>query len=510
MWYSDRLRATLWRCRVFVWAAAWLVPRHEREAWRSGQQRRFWHWCHFLSESGQFTAQNRLLVARACWRLFPEAFWLRYDRDRLRGGVRGVARSPAFLLVALSIAVALISLGSGIIPATRLAFSEPIAHADRVVVIILDGSGINGKYSRTRSDTLLDLSSIWAKSSLAEGLTPFSWGPSALLLPRRDLPIATARVGTAFFATVGAKAALGRVFLPDDVQECPACVLLSYSLWQHELNADPNILGRQVVLNGTPHRVIGVLPATFRMISPGIVVWELIDPAMLFTNFQRRVGAVARLHGGATPEHLQSDLSDLTESAGYVHPSSQLQVVTVAAQVRRNLMSFLWLLVLAVSCAVLVVVLRLSANGFGNLPERSGARALWLGFFALKSVLVLSLVALVSWCVVHSIADWIAGSAYPLSDEYSTWLFLPLAIVALSWSVRDQQRRCRTCLRGLELPVDIGRTGSILLNWAGTEMVCPQGHGILYLPESPANSLDQGRWCTLDDSWQGLFAADQD
>ena len=111
--------------------------------------------------------------------------------------------------------------------------------------------------------------------------------------------------------------------------------------------------------------------------------------------------------------------------------------------------------------------------------------------------------------MVHWTANWIVGSAYPLSDEYSIWLLLPLAIVALSWSVRDQQRRCRTCLRRLELPVEIGRAGSVLLNWAGTEMVCPQGHGILYLPDSPANSLDQGRWSTLDDSWQSLFARDR-
>ena len=510
MWFPDRLQGTLWRCRVLVSAAAWLVPRRERAAWRNGQQRRFWHWCHFLSESGELTAQNRLLIARACWHLLPDAFWIRFNRDHVRAGVHKLLGSPVFPLVGFGLAVAVLLFGSGVIPATRVAFSDPVAHANSVVVITLDGNGINGKYSRTHSETLLDLSSIWAKSNSVEGLTPFSWGPGTLLLPKRDLPIATARVGAGFFATVGAKAAYGRVFTLNDLQECPACVMLSYSLWQHELHADPNIVGKQVVLNGSPHTVIGVLPANFRLISPGIALWALIDPAMLFTNFQRRVGAVARLHDGTTPERLQSELSDLTESAGYVHPSSQLQVVTVAAQTQRNLIGFLWLLLLALCCAVLVVVLRLSSNGFGSLPELPGARAQWLGFFALKSVLVLSLAALVSWCLVHWTAIWISSSAYPLSDDYSIWLLLPLAIVALSWSVRDQQRRCRTCLRQLELPVEIGRTGSVLLNWAGTEMVCPQGHGILYLPESPANSLDQGRWSTLDDSWRSLFASDEE
>ena len=93
-------------------------------------------------------------------------------------------------------------------------------------------------------------------------------------------------------------------------------------------------------------------------------------------------------------------------------------------------------------------------------------------------------------------------------DEYSIWLFLPLAIAALSWSVRDQQRRCRTCLRRLELPVEIGRPGSVLLNWAGTEMVCSEGHGVLYLADSPANSLDRDHWSKLDKSWESLFRED--
>jgi hypothetical protein len=43
------------------------------------------------------------------------------------------------------------------------------------------------------------------------------------------------------------------------------------------------------------------------------------------------------------------------------------------------------------------------------------------------------------------------------------------------------------------------------LNWAGTEMVCSEGHGVLYVPESSANSLDQDRWSKLDDSWANLF-----
>lgn len=505
MWFPDRLRTTLWLCRLMVWTAAWLVPCSERALWRSGHDRKFWHWCHFLSESGQLTAQNRLIIARTCWALFPGAFWQRFDRERFQAKSRRVLGSSATFLTALALIVFALVLGSGIVTAARIAFSAPIPHAAQVVLITLDGDGINGKFSRTRSDTLLDLASVWGKSKLVQGLTPYSWAPGHLLLSQRDLPVATARVGPAFFATLGVRAALGRAFVPEDEHTCANCVLLSYSVWKHEFHSDPDIVGQQVALNGTPRPVIGVLPASFRLISPGIAVWGLIDPAMLFTNFQRRVGAVARLDDNATTERVQHDLSDLTESAGYIHPSSQLQVITVAAQVRRNLVSAVWFVLLATACAALIVVLRRSSNRFGRLPEGAVARVAWLGFFAIKSALLLAVAALTAWCAVHWISDLTVGSAYPLVDEYSIWLFLPLAIVALSWSVLDQQRRCRTCLRRLELPVEIGRTGSVLLNWAGTEMVCSEGHGVLYLPDSPANLLDQDRWNKLDDSWESLF-----
>jgi hypothetical protein len=491
-----------------VWTASWLVPRHERALWRSGQGRKFWHWCHFLSESGQLTAQNRLIIARHCWALFPEAFWQRFDRARFQVRTRRTLGSPLTFLAGLSAAVLALVLVSGVIHAARIAFSAPVPHAEQVVLVTLDGSGINGKYSRTRSDTLLDLAGIWGKSKLADGLTPFSWAPSHLLLSQRDLPVATARVGPEFFRTLGVNAALGHTFSADDAQNCPSCVLLSYPVWQHEFHGDASIVGKQVELNGAARTVIGVLPENFRLISPGIAVWALLDPATLFTNFQRRVGAVARLRGNATAPQVQRNLSDLTESAGYIHPSSQLQVVTIAAQVRHDRLSALWLLLLAAGCAALVVVLRRASNRFGRLPDGTLTRVKWLGFFAAKSALLLGVATLAAWCVVHWIANWVVGSTYPLVDEYSIWLFLPLAIVALSWSVRDQHWRCRTCLRRLELPVEIGRTGSVLLNWAGTEMVCSEGHGVLYLPESPANSLDQDRWNKLDDSWKSLFGAE--
>jgi hypothetical protein len=505
MWFQDRLRATLWQCRLIVRAASWLVPPAKRSPWRSERNRKFFHWCHFLAESGQLTPQKRLTIARACWAVFPEALWLRVDRQQFHARSRRFWGSPVTFLAALALIAVVLVLSSGIIKAARAAFAAPVPHATRTVLIYLDGKGINGKFSRTRSDTLLDLTSIWSKSKLAQGLTAFSWGPGNLLLQNRDLAVATARVGPEFFTTLDVKPALGRAFTASDMQNCRDCVVLSYPVWQHEFHSDPKLVGKSIELNGISRTVIGILPADFRLISPGIAVWGLIDPSILFTNFQRRVGAVAQLRGNVTAAGFERDLSDLTESGGYIHPSSQLTVTTVADHLRHNLWNTIWFVLFATACAVFVVVLRRSITGFGQLPDGFVGRTVWLGFLAVKSILLLTITGIGSWCAVHWIASWTVGSSNPTADEYSMWLFLPLAIIALSWSVRDQQSRCRTCLRRLELPVEIGRSGSVLLNWAGTEMVCSEGHGVLYVPESSANSLDQDRWSKLDDSWANLF-----
>jgi len=300
MWFPDRLRATLWRCRIMVWLAAWLVPRAERALWRSNQQRRFWHWCHFLSESGQFTPQNRLAIARACWLLFPDAFWLRFDREKSSKRVRAFLGSPVGLIFGLLLLAALLVTSTGIVPAAKSAFSPPFAEADRVVLITLDGNGINGKFSRTRSDTLLDLTTIWGKTHWADGFAPFSWGPGTLLLPSRDLPVGTARVGPEFFSTLRVKAALGRTLSAEDTRNCPECVVLSYALWHHEFHADPKIVGKQVFLNGNQRTVVGILPAEFHLISSGVEIWDSSMPPNCLRTLR---GASERWRVFATAPH---------------------------------------------------------------------------------------------------------------------------------------------------------------------------------------------------------------
>ena len=491
---------TFRKCRSLIWLASWLVPVEQRVEWRNTWTQQVWHWCHFLAESGRLNLDTKLELARFCWSAFPSALWCRFNREEFQRGVGRLQRSPLVCLGAIALTLVLIILAGGIIPAARSFASSPIPHPDRVCVISL-----NGKFRRLRSETLLDLASAWKGSKLLEAVAPYSWGPAKLAGPRRTVSILSARVAPTFFEVLGLQPELGRIFHAADAQTCPNCVVLSHDIWQLQFHGDPHLVGGHILLDGNDRVVIGVLPRNFHLLSPEMASWTLLDSeSPPFTNFVERIGAVARTKAGATDQRIENDLADLSENAGYVFPASLLVVTSEPAQMRRYLGSYLLFVFLAVGCAVLIVYAR-SGTGLSRAPLRLRDRSRWWAFFVAKSVLLLIGTGLLAWSAVRWLSIYLLGSVHPMANGIALWLFLILAVGPLSWAIHDQQKRCRVCLRRLGTPIQIGAPGYVLLNWSGTEMVCSEGHGVLYLPDSEANWLERDRWDHLDDSWADLF-----
>ena len=500
MGLPDPARRTFFSCRLLIWLASWIVPSGQRQQWRDGRTKQVWHWCQFLVESRQFTRDKKLELARFCWNSFASAFWLRFDREIFLQQQDRLRRSPKFCLGAAALTLVLLALIGGIVPVVRSFLSSPIPETDRVCVISL-----NGKFRRVRSETLLDLAAAWRGSKLLDAVAPYSWGPDTLLGSRRSIPILSARVAPGFFTVLGLQAARGRIFRGGDEQTCSSCVLLSDQIWQLQFHSDPSIVGKRVTVDGAERLVIGVLPSNFHLLSPEIAVWTLLDSqAPPFSNFVERIGAVARMKPGATQQKVEAELADLTENAGYVFPASMLAVTSGAAEIWRYVVSLALLILLAVGCAALIVYAR-SGSAMGRAPSTPRDRLRWWSFFFAKSVLLLFVTGLLAWTTVRWLSVSLVGSIHPMTNIVVVWLFLVLSVAPLSWAIYDQQRRCRVCLKRLGTPIQIGAPGYVLLDWSGTEMVCPDGHGVLYLPDSQANWLERDRWDNLDDSWADLF-----
>jgi hypothetical protein len=95
-------------------------------------------------------------------------------------------------------------------------------------------------------------------------------------------------------------------------------------------------------------------------------------------------------------------------------------------------------------------------------------------------------------------------STHPFAGTAANWLFLLGASIVLTWSIRDQLSRCRTCLRRFGIEVYLWGAGRTFLEITGAELVCDQGHGTLHVPEMQAGCVDGERWAYMDDSWRIL------
>src|SRR6184192_676282 len=82
------------------------------------------------------------------------------------------------------------------------------------------------------------------------------------------------RVSKDFFATLGVRPALGRDFLAEEDQlGGPSVAILSHGYWMRRFGGDTGVVGRAIALDGRPTTIVGVMPASFRWLSP-VDVWS--------------------------------------------------------------------------------------------------------------------------------------------------------------------------------------------------------------------------------------------
>src|SRR5215470_3582663 len=68
-----------------------------------------------------------------------------------------------------------------------------------------------------------------------------------------------------FFSLLGVSPVMGRDFTADDDKPgAPKVTILGHEIWQRDFNADPNIVGQSVRVNGKAATIIGVMPPNLK------------------------------------------------------------------------------------------------------------------------------------------------------------------------------------------------------------------------------------------------------
>jgi hypothetical protein len=148
------------------------------------------------------------------------------------------------------------------------------------------------------------------------------------------------------------------------------------------------------------------------------------------------------------------------------------------------------------------ILLAITSLSLGEFPAHSRLRA-WRGRLR-RGTFFLGKVALVMLMVFCGL---LIGAYNVLPSILMILLFFGMFggyPFALRWALNDQRGRCPVCLHLLTQPVSLGARSRCFLGLNGTGLMCPKGHGLLHLPESPTSWFGTQRWLGLDSSCRDL------
>jgi putative ABC transport system permease protein len=130
-------------------------------------------------------------------------------------------------------------------------------------------------------------------------------------------------VSPGFFRVLGVQPVHGRAFTADEsVPGNDRVAIISDGLWRRRFGGDPDLIGGQIILDGLPHTLVGVMPPHFWYRFPGYDVWA----PLAFTGEERRdshpLSVLARLNDGVSPEQAQGDAHRILAQIAQAYPET--------------------------------------------------------------------------------------------------------------------------------------------------------------------------------------------
>jgi putative ABC transport system permease protein len=238
-------------------------------------------------------------------------WWMLAIAQDLRYALRMLVAQPGLTLVALLTLALGIGANTAIFSAVDMLLLRPLPYAepDRLAMIwekrAAEGILNNVVAPADYLDWATMNRSFESTAAMAAITVDLTGAGEPVRLP-------SAIVSPAFFDVLKIRPALGRTFRPEEgAPGKNGVALISHGLWQNRFGSDPAIVGRKIVLNGTPVEVVGVLPATFEFPDSTIELWAPLvlesgsQPPPRAEHFLKVYG---RMKPGVTIEQARADM----------------------------------------------------------------------------------------------------------------------------------------------------------------------------------------------------------
>jgi len=169
------------------------------------------------------------------------------------------------------------------------------------------------------------------------------------------------RISASLFDMLGARALLGRTFLPGEDQPGGSdVVVIGYRLWQRWFGGDPNLLGKPVRVNGGLATVVGIMPPRFQFVAnpDRCEMWQPYAPGLHEQDQWDYLYAIGRVKQDVTPEQARSETAALAQDLSQGYPEryrkGALHLRPIRAMARGYTEASFWPLIGAVTLVLLI------------------------------------------------------------------------------------------------------------------------------------------------------------
>ena len=306
----------------------------------------------------------------------------------LRIAVRALAKQPGFTAVAVLTMALGVGANSAIFSVVDAVMLRPLpfTDADRVVMInehapafpVMSMSAENlrdvcGTGAAHAAPPVHALAACGAFRTFTINLS--GDGGAAGAEPRR---VQAKMISADLFAVLGTSPALGRAFTDrEDARGGEPVVILGYGLWQARFGGDRSAIGRPLVLDGTPHTIVGVMAPTFRLFQDADVylpIGPFIAAQPPDRGWHPGLQAIARLTPGTSIEHANTEIAAVAGRLRTAYPETNTNVTMSATRARDLMVQGVRTALLVLFGAVAGVLLIACINVAGLLLARGLSR----------------------------------------------------------------------------------------------------------------------------------------
>ena len=411
-----------------------------------------------------------------------------------RYGWRVLRKSPGFTLVAVIVLALGIGANTAIFSVVNAVLLRPLPfdEPDRMVHVWHVPPQASFPGITTFAVSPANFLDWRSQNHSFEGMSAYGFGRYTLTGAGQPEAVRTVAATRGFFSILHAQPLLGRVFL--DAEDEPGRdheVVLSYGLWRSHFGANPDIVGRNVELNGQAFTVIGVMRPGFQfpITSDPDTSPQMWKP-LAWTGVERSVrdnhnyGVVARIKRGVTLAQAQAELDNISQRLAQQYPKDDKGWGATVISLREDLVGDVRPALLILLGAVALVLLIACANIANLVLAKTLSRRKEV---AIRAALGASRRRLLQQVLSETLLLAVAGGALGL-------IFAHYGVVLIVKFLAQQLPRSR----------EIGLDGWVLAFTLGISLLSGFAAGLLpalrLTKEDVGQALKQGLGRTASDS----------